>query len=628
MSDVIVINETVEEIKIDQGSTESLAQIGSLANQAALALANTAQLQDYSFTPKVADVITKGPWVDARSFPTLAEADTHATSMGKLLVISTIFSTVPAILTSDIKILPGGGFSNAGALSMKVPDAKLYKIFFGAGAVTFTDSNWIKPEWWGASAVASNSANRLAIQTAIDTKNPVIIDTNYVIDDELVIYHNTIIKGKNSRLDKRAISGCAPRSSIRQATASKSIFTVSQVGLILTYVWGIRLENFSLIGASSSGASGLYLKSVAQSSFNNISMYDLDYGIRISYGMLNTFNDCVVVGSSGLVASVYIDEFTGTTTSQVFNNCYFRGSQWAYINKSATNIYTINTVFNDCSMETTSVGGVYLGQSCSATFVNLYAENVPADTLTTTGSIFSLGLAGWNGVPTNGFLKVIGGHIGGGNSFLYTNSAIFRAGTFWNILVDGAYLANATHLLDPATIVSFPIGGLALNDVETVSLSGTTVIDTQIYNSKYITGSFVANSTGNVRRKVTHLDRKGVNVNVTDYLKVTGTGTKINIPITSQGNNNVKHLVRLRGIDGTSNSANGKPFYAEFCVGSLTTLTNLSNWNTSANITSVAISGMNIVLTLNYTVVNPQIAIEVLSEDASLIDFTTINVTA
>jgi hypothetical protein len=77
----------------------------------------------------------------------------------------------------------------------------------------------------------------------------------------------------------------------------------------------------------------------------------------------------------------------------------------------------------------------------------------------------------------------------------------------------------------------------------------------------------------------------------------TGLGTKLIIPFVSQGNLNSTTFVRIIGHSARFNNNSPQGFSAEFALGHLNALANLSTLNFSGNILSIAINGMNIEIT-------------------------------
>jgi hypothetical protein len=74
-------------------------------------------------------------------------------------------------------------------------------------------------------------------------------------------------------------------------------------------------------------------------------------------------------------------------------------------------------------------------------------------------------------------------------------------------------------------------------------------------------------------------------------------GTKLIIPFVSQTSLNSTTFVRIIGHAARFNSPNPLGFSAEFAVGHLNTLSSLTTLNSSGNVLSIAINGMNIEIT-------------------------------
>lgn len=100
-----------------------------------------------------------GPWVDAKQYVTLAEADAAAVAAGKLLVISTVWGVVPAALTANIKIIPGGQLAGNGTVAIS-GEFEGCADCFGLNQVV-TGLKLSRPEWFSGglpSAIASLAA--------------------------------------------------------------------------------------------------------------------------------------------------------------------------------------------------------------------------------------------------------------------------------------------------------------------------------------------------------------------------------------------------------------------------------------------------------------------------------------
>jgi len=78
---------------------------------------------------------------------------------------------------------------------------------------------------------------------------------------------------------------------------------------------------------------------------------------------------------------------------------------------------------------------------------------------------------------------------------------------------------------------------------------------------------------------------------------VVSLGTKLIIPFISQGNLNSTTFVRIIGLSARYNNNSPLGFSAEFALGHLNSLANLTTLNSSGNILTIAINGMNIEIT-------------------------------
>lgn len=95
----------------------------------------TGALSSYTLLLKSADIITKGPWMDARGFSTLSEADAAAISAGRTLLISTQWDVVPSVLNSPIMMLDGGKLNNSAGVQLNSDFIGSRGCLIGAGFV-------------------------------------------------------------------------------------------------------------------------------------------------------------------------------------------------------------------------------------------------------------------------------------------------------------------------------------------------------------------------------------------------------------------------------------------------------------------------------------------------------------
>lgn len=127
---------------------------------------------NYTASIKVYDVISKGPWLDARAYTTLAAADAAAVALGRKLLISTVWNTVPAIINSDVKCITGGVLNITDSLTIN--GATTHLSTTGSGNLHLTGKlkgdpsllhtgstsglSVARPEWFGSAASAFTKA--------------------------------------------------------------------------------------------------------------------------------------------------------------------------------------------------------------------------------------------------------------------------------------------------------------------------------------------------------------------------------------------------------------------------------------------------------------------------------------
>jgi hypothetical protein len=106
---------------------------------------------------------------------------------------------------------------------------------------------------------------------------------------------------------------------------------------------------------------------------------------------------------------------------------------------------------------------------------------------------------------------------------------------------------------------------------------------------------------------------------------LSGSGSTITIPVTSQASAAERHVIKILGVTDDFNFAAARGTEATINFASLTSLLNIGFWN-SNNITSVTSSGMNLQINLTTALVNPIIWIEILSTDPKIIDLSNITI--
>lgn len=291
--------------------------------------------------------------------------------------------------------------------------------------------------------------DQAAIQAAIDAAtaaNKIVYlpAGRYRVTGPLVLTNNSSLIGDNlGGGDYRALNLGGTIIELDSATPGTNLFDIDQSDLRSGFVWNIAICNMSLTN-NGSGGNGLNLVNVANSLFENLFIEAFNLGVRISNGMLNTFNRASVQLCGE--ACFYVEADASTTTTQVFNECVARESDWGWIIASTDNSYSIDTVLNACLLESTKVGGVSLHKSCAATFNDMYCENVPDDRVRVDGQMFSLHKSGSGTVsPTNSRAVFNGGNLSGGNFGLFSGSSVMDIGACNFIQINGSVLQRATY---------------------------------------------------------------------------------------------------------------------------------------------------------------------------------------
>jgi hypothetical protein len=180
------------------------------------------------------DLITKGPWIDARAYATLELANAAAAAAGKTLLIASNWTlTANTTLTSSVMRIPGGSFTKASVCTLTFknnfvnPDNGRAFIGFSAGDVTFSGGAEVWPEWWGA-VPERRDADVMAINTTAFTS--AIRAAKVINVSRGHWYINGEINGGASQLLLTIKGAGRGISIVNQQTAATNIFNFPYLG--------------------------------------------------------------------------------------------------------------------------------------------------------------------------------------------------------------------------------------------------------------------------------------------------------------------------------------------------------------------------------------------------------------
>lgn len=315
----------------------------------------------------------------------------------------------------------------------------------------------------------------------------------YRVTGELTLKQGSVLIGANAYpTDWRVAAMALTKIKFDQALTNKSLFVLDQSTVAGTgYVWGVHVSNMTLQGTNVATTNAMFLDGAASSTFENIGIHEFARGVMINNGMMNTFER---VNASGCTDTALFISGVGITTSQVFNQCVFRESPYGIVTQSTATGYSINTVFNACLIESVTVCGANIHQSCSVEFNNTYCENAPDDRAIVNGTMFRLHFDGVSVSPFTSFAMFRGGDLAGGNFGLFNGSTIIDVGASKYVEVSGSFLKRATNGIrcDATT----PANSVYLFSPQFVSVTNMYVSSTGklcgVYPSTGLSGSPVA----------------------------------------------------------------------------------------------------------------------------------------
>lgn len=447
------------------------------------------------------------------------------------------------------------------------------------------------------------SDDTAAIQAAIDASTGVYFpDGTYLISAAIEVPNNRVLRGESRQ-----------SSIIKRSDGNPQTIDGVVSGVPIFYLRGtwIDIENMALTGLVTD-TTAIRFSNVGANSHINLSHLEINfcyYAFVETHGFFMTsFNNINVAECE----NCFVFDSANGKTSITMNNCYASSCGQAY--------RFVNTVYSVLN-------------GCGADYANHPTEGGYGDTATSRG-VYDFFIC-------NMTINGCGAEASYGNGVINATSSEL---TINNIT---SYSCRSEYVPDYATYPNYAVGpvqlGLSWNNITASNLFfldwQNTVVNTS-YPTKPVASKVAYNKTSALPGSVfihagdaSIFAGQGDIVNdclfpSSDYNKtihyktITGTGTVISIPITSQSTINRKHTIIITGLDGTSNGVVPLPFAATASFVCLDagpiniTTTGLQNVSSVA----AAGSGSALEFTLSASRTNPLLKIELLSEQYSLIE--------
>ena len=165
----------------------------------------------------ISDLITSGPWLDARNYGSTFDVATINSALSNigvsnvtLLIAGGSWSiSSPLTIPSNVNLRfeRGSVFDVATGVMVNINgtiDAGLYRIFDGTGGINFSFSAvpYTYPQWWGAASDGVASTNTTAFRAAISTGRVFVPAGRYSINGSLGNLSNCTITGVGKDISK------------------------------------------------------------------------------------------------------------------------------------------------------------------------------------------------------------------------------------------------------------------------------------------------------------------------------------------------------------------------------------------------------------------------------------------
>ena len=412
----------------------------------------------------------------------------------------------------------------------------------------------------------------------------------------------------------------------RVNTTPETIEGYAVTALMYASARDVTIKGLTLNGDTNSAIDGIFFGSFNSGIFSDLRLYGCNSGLRAA--------DTIYMAEFNRITCAYTEDaynFNSAVgkTSLTFNSCWAQNCGNGYL--FAQTVYsTLNSCGADyvnCEIPTGGYDKCYGSRNSPNGIYNMFLSTM---TLNGCGAEYGFG---------NGFISCTGGFatlnspvsFGCSSTYEpdYTNypnygvGPIHTDGLFACITVNNPRIESWTNTYvstnfptkPVATLVAFNYDEIAYGARESVmvfatshSMTGTVFAghgNTAKYCKQFLTGDLLTSASV--------IKFNGFNV--------TGSGTILTIPITSQVTLNTKHYLKVNGVTGTANATAIVPFAFEVSFVSLNLLRSITVVS-SVGVASITDSGMNLVITLNVATNIPLVFAELNSENPSLVNVT------
>ena len=260
----------------------------------------------------IRDALTYG--IPAEDYATLALADTAAVSAGAQLVISTVYTNVPAALNAPaVKILPGGKLNGNGTVAIAGQFEGATGCFGVNQSVTGLQEAR-RPEWWGydvqKATASTNTSNDIYTggKVLIGTGNHAVNSTVQIDNDSIYSILGVTLAGTGKQAAVLSFAG-QPAGQNGLEYTSPIFAGINDLGVRESKGAGVRLVGYNTNPANPSW--NHFNMDRVRSSFNTGAGVDADRGFMGNFNQVFASHN----GGGGF-------QFRGFHTSLHLNNSY------------------------------------------------------------------------------------------------------------------------------------------------------------------------------------------------------------------------------------------------------------------------------------------------------------------